>query len=291
MAYGIYWLWQRQPKPKNHQPDSVVGQEQNGAKREQSLEIKPQDSQVLTDSPIKIEGQSKPDQYLAVYSNGFNYLIQTDNSGKFEQAINLTEGLNLIEIVAFSRDLKEDDKITLTYWLTKKDKKTMLGSTVFAGSVKTIFENILTLSTPAGEKNIRTLKTTEIVIPTEDETEIESTKSALDGVRVGDYLIALGNLSQDTLNAKRLEIIRQNKPQVTKKLVTAKILTQVRQNLFSGRDLKESKIQEFTLTKDSQILIGGQKAESEDIAKNKEAFIFFTTGGGKKIVDLIYQLP
>lgn len=281
--YGLYWLWQRQPKPQ--EKASPPSQEAKEVRQPQAVEIIPQSFSVLSDPKTRIQGKSKPETLVAVYSNDFNYLVQTDAVGKFEQDMELTEGLNLAEIVVFDRDLREETRISTIYWLSGKEK---VGNTVYAGPVKTIFDNLITVSTISGEKTVKIAQSATIELPKGEEAE--STKSASENIRVGDYLIALGEIAGDNLNAQRVEVIRKNKPQVVKKVLGAKILTSVRQNLFSAKETQENKILEFVLAKNSVVEVTGRQAKAEEIVKEKTAIIFFHQEGDKRIVDLIYLL-
>lgn len=294
VIFTMYWLWQRQPKS---QDQNLRSQTENSKElpAAQTANIKPQNFSVLASTTIKLEGESKPNEYVAIYSNDANYLAKTKNDGKFEQTITLTLGLNLIEVIVFSISYDEQLKHQLTYWVINQDirggaKTQDTAKTVFAGTIKTIFDNILTIQTSSGEKSVRVTAGTQLDVP-EIEDEEESTRSALENIRVGDYAIALGDLSDETLNAKKLTVARKDKPQITKLLIVGKVLTNVRQNLFSAKSVNDNKITEFTLNKSSQIMANGNEANSSDITKNRDSFIFFHQEGSQKLVDLIFLIP
>lgn len=295
LVYGIYWLWQRQPKPQNHQLSAPAAQEKD--KEAFTFEIKPQDNSILASNKFKFEGRSQPDVLIAIYSNSQNDVVKTDSLGKFEKEVQLAIGLNLVEIVIISKDLKAGDKITLTYWVEEFNSQTF-GTQVYAGSIKSLLGNLITISTPSGEKNIQASQSVKIELPKDAENESESTKSALQNLRVGDYLIALGDLSGGTLNAQSLKILRKDKPQIIKKISLAKILTSIRQNLSSGRKglfsakvIETNEIVEFTLNKNSSVALDDQQGKNENIEKNKNALIVYHPAEDQKLVDLIYLLP
>lgn len=274
LAWGIYWLWQRQPRLKNEESKP------EGSKQVQIQDekIKPADFSILTSQSVKIEGKTNPQSYVAIYSNAFGEVVKTDKEGKFEKSVNLEKGLNLVQLVSISPELKDSSDTTLTYWVGDASD----GKTVYAGSIKSILVDNLTVSTSSGEKTIKTSKTTTMDLPPQDE-EKPSTKSVLSNLRVGDYLIALGDLGQDYLNAKKIQVIRENKPQVTKKLFLGRLLVAPKNNIFSAKAQKDQKIEEFTLAKNSK--------EAEKVVKDKDAIIFYHDEKNQKVVDLIYLLP
>src|SRR3989344_7072916 len=290
-AYAFYWLWQRQPKVQNIQTPKAA--ESNIIQTPESFKITPQDGSVLTSKKVKLTGEINPG-YLAIFSNDFQAVIKTDQIGKFSKEVDLTDGLNLFRLISFSDQLKQDREKSLVYLLAKDTKD---GQTVFAGSVKTILDNLLTISTQNGQKNIRSTKDTNLALPKPpagEKNKNESTGSAIQNIRVGDFLITQGDLpsgGKDEIIAKKIEVIREDKPQNNKKLMLGRILISPRQNLFSVKDLTTNEIIEFSLAKDTQIQQVEKEAKTEDISKNKNAFIIYHQDGDKNTVDLTYLLP
>ena len=111
-------------------------------------------------------------------------------------------------------------------------------------------------------------------------------------IRVGDYLISLGSLENEKeFNAAQIEIIRDNKPQNIEKYTAGILLGSVKEDVFSIKNIKDSGIVEFTLSKDSTISKNGEDAEAKDILKDKRAIIMYYTEEGENIADLVYILP
>ena len=229
-----------------------------------------------------------PNAFAFIYSNKEAKVAKTDGAGKFDLEINLLGGLNLFEVAIVTNNLKQATGKSLIYFLSEKNQS---AKTVYAGTAKTIFENLITVATAGGDKKVKTTKQTQIKLPSAPDQE-EATGPAFSQIRVGDFLIALGDVaSDDTLAAWEIEIIRKNKPQLTKQLVTAKTLSTVKTNLFSAKVTTTEEIVEFTLDKNSQILVGESLAKTGDIQKNKNAVIIFELQENKKIVSLLYLLP
>src|SRR3990167_3713754 len=160
---------------------------------------------------------------------------------------------------------------------------------VYAGSVKSILDNLITLTTSTGEKSVKKETKTNLILP----SPILSKKPAPapdESIRIGDFAIALGEVKDEILNAQDLEIIRENKPQITRKISIAKILTVAKAGKFSAKDTEANKILDFTLDKNSKILKNGQGAKDTDIAKDLNAIIVYQNEGDERLVDLVYLL-
>lgn len=285
---SLVWLWQRQPQPTttgSQTPQSATDQAQV-EKSQESFISTPGNFTVQTTALVNIEGQSQPNNLIAIYSNNFQNVVQADQNGRFQKEISLADGLNLINVVAFSQDTGQQETQSRVLYLGKSND---LGQTVYAGSVKSIFDTLLTVTTLAGDKNIRTSKSTDFDIP-KDEDEKEAT-SAARNIRVGDYAIALGDSQdEDTQVAKKVEIIRRDKPQNNIKVSFAKIISTVRQNLVSIK-ASDNQIIELTLPKKPKIQKGDQESDVKAIAKDQSAIIFYHQDQDKNLVDLIYLLP
>ena len=288
--FFLYWLWQRQPQPKELQTPETISENKSAQKKEEKLVTTPPAGSVQTSSKIKIEGKTKPELFVAIFSNDLAIITRSDKSGAFHQEVTLEQGLNQIEIVTISKDLKEDQHDSLLLYLAAESD---MGTAVFAGPVKSIFDTLLTISGESGEISVRTTQTTKIKLPPPPGDE-EATGPAIKNIRVGDFLIALGDPSDDRsdqLKAKLVEVVRENKPQNLRKLTLVKILSVARQSLFSAKSLADNSILELTIDKASQVTVDGKEAKSADIEKNKNAIIIYHPDANKKLLDLIYLLP
>lgn len=289
LGFGIYWLWQRQPNVKDLNLPKIEKLKADDPK--QQFEIEPKDSTILTSKTVKFKGKAT-EGFLAIYSNNFQHILKIDTDGKFEKDIDLSVGLNLIEIVSIPKNLEGENKTSLTYYLidqSAKQKVEDVGKAVFAGSLKSILESAITVTTAGGEKNVKTSKSTVIELPQGEKPD--ATRSALGGLRVGDYVIALGNLSDTTLDAKKIQIIRSQKPTLNVQLGNFTVLAAVKQNIFSARIEKESKIEEFTIEKNTQVLKDGQSTKTDDVTKDKKVLIIYEAKEGSKLAKLVYLLP
>lgn len=280
----IFGLWQLQPKAKPQtaflekplNPTPVPG--------DQGFE--PKDGSVVKSKTVTFKGKMLPNSIIFIFTNDFQTSVKASSDGAFQKDVTLQPGLNLVNIISVLGDLSKDTQKSPVLYFAPDPP----GASVAAGSVKTIFDNVITINTLAGQKNVKITNLSAISFP-KDATQKESTGSAKD-IRVGDYAIALGDTQNtDTIAAKSVTIIRDNKPQNNEQYQIAKILTAPKLNLFTAKTSRDSKIMELTLSKNTQISEDGKEAQVTDIQKDRNSVIIHHTDGGKKIVDLIYLLP
>lgn len=290
LIFFIYWLWQRQPRSTQKQEitSPITTHSKNDTKKqEESFLDNPKDTEIGAEKVVKFKGKANPNTFILIYSNDLQKITKTNETGSFETDVTLVGGLNLIDIVEVGQDSKETRKQQVTIYLTDKDKKTN-AKTVFAGLVKNIFDNLITLTTQSDEKTVRKTSSTDITA-----TEIQNIKETKPpDIRVGDYLLALGNTSSENeISAVTIEIFRENKPQNNKKYMLAKILSVPRQNVFSAKNQQDNKTVEFSLQKATTVSNDGKEGSPKDITKDKNVIIFYSTTNNKNSVDLIYLLP
>lgn len=279
----ILGLWQLQPQP---QTQTVLSEKSQQPPPPQEDQFEPKDGSVLSAKTVKFKGKMLPGSLIFIVSSDFHLSTQADASGTFEKEVTLAPGLNLIDIISISADLAKESRRKTALYLATDNTFAALA----AGSVKTIFDNVITITALNSQQTVRTGSSTKISFP-KDAAGEESTESAKD-IRVGDYVVALGDpVDSDTVTAKKLTIIRDNKPQNTKEYAIAKVLTAPKQNLFTAKTAKDSKVLELTLTKTTHVLLDAKEAKITDIQKDKNSVIVYHPDGTKKIVDLIYLLP
>lgn len=285
----VVWLWQRQPiqNSQTATPKSATTSAQSNS--EQNFKIAPKDGSVITSSKVKLQGQTTPSTFVVIYTNDTSQISQTDSAGNFNQEVELTQGLNLINIATVSQNLEKISEQSFNFFIAQdKDQ----GDIVFTGSVKTIFDKLITISTNSADKNVRTTNTTQFTFPEISEDDIQEQNSQpVKNVRIGDYLIATGDqTNQNSLVAKMVQIERQNKPQISKIMFLGKTASSVRTNIFSVKDQK-GEVAEFTINKNSEISQDNKQLSAKEIAKDKNAIIFYHQDGNKNIINLIYLLP
>ena len=283
----IIVLWQRQPQIKDQTQKAVVEKIESQALEEKDFEIKPEDGEVIANTKVKLSGKSKPEYFLAILTDESQTVTKTDKDGKFTADLDLANGYNLINFNLISSDLSNQEQKNLNLYVDSK----FAGKRVIAGSVKTLFDNLITISSTK-DINVRTSKDTNFDIPTPpaggaDEKEATN---AVDNVRVGDFAIALGDLSdEDTLMASNVEILRENKPQITKLFALGQTVSAVKSNIFSVKN-NDGNLIELKLDNKSEVNVDGKKSAVKDIVKDKKAFVFYSPGDDN-IVDLVYILP
>ena len=287
----IYWLWQRQPKDVSEPSQKPGPQNQIVATKQEDITIstEPEDGKILEGADTTLTIKTAPSTYVAIISNSFTHVAKTDAAGLLQQDEKLESGLNLVQISVFTTDFSKrvDKKIAL--WL-KGPKNTTSAKLVLAGLVKNIFQNVITLSTDTGEKKVNQDKVTKVNYPSPPPGTTKSKNNQ--NIRVGDYLVVLGNpTSGDEIAAQSIDIFRDNKPQIGKDIQIVKLISNVKNNLFSAKVEKDNQIIEFTVDKDTQIFKDDRSAKNDEIKKDKKSIIIYHMVEDQKVADLVYILP
>lgn len=283
----IVVLWQRQPQGPTTEPETTKGAQISSDKTEkEEFQISPTDGTITSSTNFKFTGKSQAGSLIVIYSNQTNAVTKTQPDDTFELETTAEEGLNLFKVVVIDATGQIQSEKNLSLYISGQD----VSKAVAAGSVKSIFDNLITVTTASGNKNIRTGKSTDFDVPQEE--DVQEATAEIDAIRIGDYVIATGDASdEDSIIAKNLQVLRENKPVLTKELAIGKIASNVKQNLFPAKNNKDGKIIEFTLNKDSDISVDGQEGKAGDITKDKSAIIIYHPVADKNIADLIYLLP
>lgn len=280
------WLWTLQPTSA---PKNILSEKNSTIETpQQTSTVQPPDFSVLKTTAITLKGKVDPNQIVAISSAGENIILRADSEGNFKQTLALVRGLNLVKITKISQDFKNTEEKTLTYDVNSDTPSTA----VFAGSVKTIFDTLVTVATAGGEKSIRAGKSTVIDMPKEKDTGEGTPSTALESIRIGDYAIAVGTYPEekgqtDTIVADKITILRDNKPTNDSIVITGKTLTAVNQNAISFKNTKDETI-ELTIDKNTTATIADKESAVDNVTKDKNAIIIYHQNDKDNILDTIY---
>lgn len=278
----MYWLWQRQPKVNNHQLQQVQTSEQDSKEQLTNFEINPKDGSILKEKSTNFSGKTSPNEYVVVVANSNQGITKSNNSAQFEIKLDLSNGLNLVNIFTLTENLDQTQSKPITLYVDEKEAS----NTVYAGPVKGIFDEVITITSTQGEQTIRKKTSTKINV---EKTETDQEDS---NIRVGDFLIVLANKeNQKDIDANEIKVHRLEKPQNSKKYFAGILLSSVKGGIFSARSRSDSKIIEFSLPKDSLISQNGQQADEDKIGKDQKTIIIYSSEKDKNIPDLVYLLP
>lgn len=287
LLFLIFWLWQRQPKTIIRSIGGKTSQDQD--QKAQNLvqdPFSPKNCSVLFEAKSTLKGKVAPNSYLAIFSNDYHSITKSDDSGSFEVELVLSKGLNLFDVVVVSQEVKEIEKRSLQFYYSSEKTD---ANCAFAGSVKSIFDNLLTVTLPTGDVKITIQNSTQTQIPEDEE---ESTRTAASQIRIGDYVTSLGKTSDfQSQLSQNLTVSRTDKPKNNKQITIVKTLTKVNKNILPVKILKDEKITDFTLSKDTEVQINQASAKTQDIVPDKFAIIIFEQSSQKSIADFVYILP
>lgn len=281
----IVWLWTLQPQPDKILPATDENQKQL-SDQSQKNSFDPRGGSVLKTAKVKLSGKTEKGNFVAIYTDSFALVTKAAANSSFAQDIELQKGLNLVKVTSISPDLTKIDETILTYYFDAGTTAT----TVYAGSVKTIFDTLITLTTTNGDKAIRAGKSTDIVVPKEEDAE-STPQAPLKQIRIGDYAVALASPQEDDTPSPlvdKITILRSNKPTIDTTVALAQTLTTVKANALTVKS-KDKSI-DLTINKNTEILLDGKTAKAADIQKDKNAIVVYRAEEDDNLVDLIYIL-
>lgn len=293
VGYAIYWLWQRQPKTpqeeKVQKVEAVIKSDSQERANSTSPILFPKQDEVLTQKLVKIQGKVESSQRVLVLSNNINDITTANTDGTFEAEAGFDLGINLITVISLNSDFKEDKNITQPIYIAKEN--TNAPDKFLAGTVAKIFENTITVNSQLGQVNIRMDKNTKLTLSSPTPSKKPQTKSNSSDIRVGDYIIVLGQKNGNTdFTALQIEIYRENKPTINKTYAVVKLTSAAKNNIFSGQNLKDNKLLEFKIDKDSEFIEKDKKTNAKAVVKDKTAIIFYTNQTNGNMVSLVYFL-
>ena len=97
--------------------EKAIAQKQEGnSANELVLSVaSPSENEVLTEEKTSVSGITKANSWITISSEGEDYILQSDNSGSFEQNINLIGGVNQIIVHANDNGSANEKILTVVY--------------------------------------------------------------------------------------------------------------------------------------------------------------------------------
>lgn len=101
IAFGI-WRANTALRPKLENQFKPKQEENNAHPKSLELSlVKPENNDVITESPIQISGITKPQSWIIISAEDEDYVIKSDPSGNFEENVELVGGVNQIIVKVF----------------------------------------------------------------------------------------------------------------------------------------------------------------------------------------------
>lgn len=280
----MYWLWQRQPTTQDKTTNTKISSVNPSTSPlpEELFTFSPQGNVIVSKNKIDFEGKTSPNEFVLVFSNFSQNISKADNQGKFQISINLAEGINQITLKSLDESFKESYAKTVSFYQDSESKDTKF----YSGLVKSTFDTLITITVEGNDQTIRQKSSTELFY--DDSIDEEDTD-----IRVGDFIMALGNATENKdFDANSLYILRNNKPKNISEYLYGIFTSDVKANIFSARDQKNANLVEFFLSTETGFLIGSDEGTEDDIVKDNRALILFHEDeDNDNVADLIYILP
>lgn len=262
------------PTPGEHSPGPVNG--------DLSITLSsPNNFDVVTDSPIKISGLTKPDAIVIVSTESKDYMTTAEKDGSFETEVSLSGGLNnlvvssfdetgksvvarlnLVYSSEFSKYLDSGEQVsdasesadTIREKVQQKLNQTLHKPTAYIGTITDITDS--TIQTKSDENGIEQISIS-------DDTSYGSDEE----LAIGDFILAMGYLGNNkVLDAKRIISAERTTPNSTE-AIWANITT------IDGKDVS------FTNLEGKEYQIDFPKTwQGPDIKNLEEGQYYIITG-------------
>lgn len=208
----------------------------------------PEAGVVLTSSPTKVSGVTKPGNFVAVAGEENDDIVKADEAGAFEAEVKLVGGLNEIVVVSFDKDDgQKSTSVTVAYSTQFSSDKTQEEENTATQEADVIREKVQQKATEAANKPIfymgAVTDITEMAIQMKDasgeikqvsvskdtdfvKVTTETKDATFEDTAIGDFVIAMGyNDGNDVLGAKRVIITTQ--PSKTTRMAAIGKVTQI----------------------------------------------------------------
>lgn len=151
---------------------------------------KPNNLDVITDTPVVISGLTSPNSFVAISGEDGDVVVTASESGSFTSPFDLIAGANQIMITAFTQDGgSTSTNLTLAYSSQFTPDSSGKKATSFIGTVTDITGSVIQIKNDAGDIEQITPTTAATFVDIRDDT----TKTIkLTDIAIGDYLIAMG---------------------------------------------------------------------------------------------------
>lgn len=237
LAFGAWRLTSNLKKDNNPDPGNDQNPTQTASpvnKSSLSVAISgPDNLSVVTASPTKISGLTKPESIVIISTDDKDYMTKSTDKGSFEQSVALSGGLNNIAVTVFDQQgSSANTNLDLIY--SSEFAKFMENdnqNSDATSSAETIREKVqqklsATLNKPTAYiGTITDLTDTTIQVRSEGNgiqqisISDETTYSSDEDLAIGDFIIAMGFVnSNKVLDTKRIVTSDDNSPNKTKAL-------------------------------------------------------------------------
>ncbi|HJX45769.1 MAG TPA: hypothetical protein VJ399_01215 [Patescibacteria group bacterium] len=103
IAFGI-WKANSSMKSNGSTSETLPSEESSSPTPQPQIGLtlaKPEDADVVTESPITVSGATKPNAWVTISAESKDYVIKADMNGGFQQLVDLIGGANEIVITSF----------------------------------------------------------------------------------------------------------------------------------------------------------------------------------------------
>ncbi len=229
--------------------------------------VKPENLQVLTNTPSIISGITNPNSYVVISGEDSDKIVNASESGNFNEKIDLIGGANQIKLFTFANDrTSTNTNLLVTYSSQFELSETAKGlPTTYIGTITDITNSIIQIKNEAGDIEQISSNTNTSFVDTRNNTvkQIKNTDIA-----IGDYLLALGYKDgNNILNSSRI-IITESLKKTTRTAFYGTVTDDSGVNKFIAKNPKTNET--ITITPAKGITITGAETSFGKIKNNEK---------------------
>ncbi len=270
IASGV-WYANSFLKPKNN--NSTISQKRQTPIPSQEENFKivvatPSNMSILTETPAVISGITKPKAYVVISNTDSDNITNASDSGSFNSNIDLTGGINQVQLNAFdSGGNQTHTNVLLIYssQFTLPQATTPGKGIAYIGTVTDISNSVIQIKTDNG--NIQQISEDENTAFIDGRNDTTKQIKATD-VAIGDYLVGMGiKDGNNILNASRILITDAPKP-VTLTAIFGLVTDDKGINKFVAKNIKTGETMTFTPA--TRITVSGSETKFGNISNNEK---------------------
>lgn len=231
IAFGVWRMTPSLNKSNSGFPEGIPNSRDAGTELKITLNS-PENNDVVTFSPLTVNGITKPLTWVTVSGELGDYILQSDEKGVFSQDIALTPGVNRIKLTAFDTNGAQNAQKVLVVYSSSFKPNTVVTATPgnTASGDAAIREKVAekvaaALNAPKAYLGVVTDITSSTIQIKNPESQIEQVATGEDGITVvntkgtnnkivkltdiaiGDFIVAMGYVNGDhVLKAQRILI-------------------------------------------------------------------------------------
>jgi hypothetical protein len=229
--------------------------------------IKPDNLSIFTETPAIVTGAIKPNSYVVISGEETDEILNASDSGTFTSNIDLTGGINQINVTGYDANGNEADTNLLVIYSSQFILPKIGTATSYIGTVTDITNSVIQIKTATGDIQQITGTENASYIDTRNKNSKQIKSS---DIAIGDYIVAMGSKGTNNILSSSRILVTDSLTKSTRKSFLGTVTDDSGINKFIAKNSKTGET--ITVTPASGIQILGAETSFGRI-KNDEKVI------------------